>query len=102
MGGSESNTVEVEDIRKSNISRKSPASKSPKALKSPQKASTPAPTKQDQDFTIVEDFKSKRSGSLLTDPSRHTETSESRTKKKIKSVKVLPAALDRYNIAEDP
>ena len=111
MGCTEStnNTIEVQDIQKSKkVARspdskslpKSPISKSSQIFKAPSKVVYPTPNKRERDEHTMEDIKDKRSGSTLHEHSQNT--NESRAKKKIKSVKVMPAAFERPSVVEDP
>ena len=97
MGGNESSTMKVEEIRKSKSPRslhKSPSISNSKVFKkSAEKVIYPSPHKYEHDDLKIES-KLKRSGSLLNAHKESIEnTTDSRTKKKIKSVKVLPPAL---------
>lgn len=101
MGGTQSNNIEVEEIRKSKKSSPSPQLKNSKLSRTPSKIAyaSPSPKKKDFDTTNVHDLKK---SSIDANHSLTENTAESRTKKKIKSVKVLPPAFGRVNVSEDP
>ena len=101
MGGTESNNIQVEEIRKSKKSTASPILKNSRLSRSQTKVEypSPSPKKKESDSTHVQSLKKT---SIDGNHSLTENTVESRTRKKIKSVKVLPPSLGRMNVPEDP